>query len=425
MSLDNLWFLLPMLGWVLLYHLEWVCTLLNLAQFARPLPSLVRPLFDDDRLSRCQDYHRRSSMNAMAAQTTSIAILLLVWLGGGFAWLHQQSTSWGWGPVSTGVGVLALVGLAQALLNLPFAWWDTFRIEADFGFNRTTPFTFVTDLLKSWALAAVLGLPLVALVLWFYETQPLAALWSWLAVAAFSLAMTWLSPRFLMPLFLRFQPLEPGDLRSAILALAARLEFPVADVSVVDGSRRSSKANAFFAGFGRGKRIALYDTLVANHSQDELLAVLAHEIGHGKRGHVPRMLAFGLLESALLFAALHLALNSPAFFHAFGVEAQPIGLGLVLFGIAWRPAAFFLDLASSWLSRKHEFEADQFARAAMGSHEPLAQALTRLATDHLAHPHPHPWVVRLHYSHPPLAQRLDALHTPVLGAPSTPALEAP
>ncbi|MDP1586660.1 MAG: M48 family metalloprotease, partial [Prosthecobacter sp.] len=188
----------------------------------------------------------------------------------------------------------------------------------------------------------------------------------------------------------------------------ARLKFPVVDVSVVDGSRRSSKANAFLSGFGKNKRIALFDTLIEKHTQAELEAILAHEIGHHKCRHVPQQLVLGLLESGLMFYLLHAALQSPAFFKAFGVASMPMGLGLVLFSILYSPASLLLGLLSSALSRRHEFQADAFAKAACGA-EPLMAGLKKLSVDHLSHPNPHALTVWLHYSHPPIGQRLAAL----------------
>lgn len=409
MNPSNPWFLAAFGGVIILYHLDLIISLLNLAQFAKPLPEAMRPLYDQETLLRTQDYHRQSTQLELAQNTSQLAILITFWLAGGFGWLHTWSTSLGWNPVATGTFALALTSLATTIISLPFNLWQTFRIESAFGFNRTTLRTLILDQIKTLLLLAILGIPLLALILWLFETLPYAPAAAWATLTVFSLLMTWISPRFIMPLFLRFDPLPNGALRDAILELSRKLDFPVADVSIVDGSRRSSKANAFFAGFGKSKRIALYDTLVDSHPQDELLAVLAHEIGHSKRGHVTRMLVIGLIESALLFTLLNIALHSPNFFAAFGISGTPIGLGFAVFSILYKPFSLLLSLPGMWLSRVHEFEADAFARSAMGSSSPLETALKRLSSDHLSHPAPHPFAVRLHYTHPPLLQRLDAL----------------
>lgn len=409
MNPSNPWFLVAFGGVVILYHLNWVVSMLNLAQFGKPLPSTLSQLYTEEKRERCQDYHRQTTHLDLAQDTWQLALLITFWLSGGFEWLHVWSTSFRWHPVATGTFVLALTSLANSLLALPFSLWSTFKIEAAFGFNRTTLTTFLLDQVKALLLLSVLGLPLIALVVWLFESLTWAAAAAFATVALFSLLMTWVSPRFIMPLFLRFEPLPDGPLREAILALAQQLAFPVADVSVVDGSRRSSKANAFFAGFGRTKRIALYDTLIESHTQEELLAVLAHEIGHSKRGHVSRHLGVALAESALLFVGIHYALQSPDFFAAFGIQGTPVGLGLAVFAILYRPFSLLFALPGLKLSRLHEFEADAFASAAMGSPAPLETALKKLSSDHLSHPSPHPLAVSLHYTHPPLLQRLASL----------------
>ncbi len=408
MTFSNPWFIAALVGVLGLFHLEIIATFLNLAQFRHALPQRLKDIFSDETVQKAGEYASQSAKLDLLRSTASLAVMIAFWWCGGFGWLEQWSTGWGWSAIQTGVGVIGLLMLVQNVMSLPFDAWDTFKIEAEYGFNRTTVGTFIKDRVKGLLLTALLGGPLLALILWFFQTQKHAVLYTWLTVAGFSIVMAWLSPRLLMPLFLKFQPLKDGPLREALLALAARLKFPVVDVSVVDGSRRSSKANAFLSGFGKNKRIALFDTLIEKHTQAELEAILAHEIGHHKCRHVPQQLALGLLESGLMFYLLHAALQSPAFFAAFGVSSMPLGLGLVLFSILYSPASLLLGLLSSALSRRHEFQADAFAKAACGA-EPLVAGLKKLSVDHLSHPNPHALTVWLHYSHPPIGQRLAAL----------------
>jgi STE24 endopeptidase len=408
MTLSNPWFIAALVGVLGLFHLDLIATFLNLAQFRHALPPRLKEIFPDETVQKAGEYAAASSKLDLLRSTASVAVLIAFWWGGGFGWLNGWSDSWGWSEIPTGLGVIGLLILVQNVISLPFDAWDTFKVEAEFGFNRTTAGTFIADRVKGLVLTALLGGPLLALVLWFFQTQELAALYAWLTVAVFSIVMAWLSPRLLMPLFLKFKPLENGPLREALLALAARLEFPVVDVSVVDGSRRSSKANAFLSGFGKNKRIALFDTLIEKHTPAELEAILAHEIGHHKCRHVPKQLVVGLLETGLLFFLLHASLQSPGFFAAFGVMGKPLGLGLVLFSILYSPASLLLGLISSASSRKHEFEADAFAKKACGK-EPLIEGLKKLSLDHLSHPNPHSLTVWLHYSHPPIGRRLAAL----------------
>ena len=409
MTFSNPWFLAAVLGVLGVFHLELIVTLLNLVRLGRPLSPALAEVFPEKTREKLQEYITDGKKVDFSKDAAFLVALILFWWGGGFGWLQSWATSFQFGPVETGVMVIALVLLVQTLIGLPFEIWDTFGVEARHGFNRTTPRTFIQDQLKGLLLMAVIGLPVAWVIVWFFQTQTQAALYAWMFMASFSILMTFLAPRVFMPLFHDFKPLEAGELRDAILALSEKLDFPVKEVSVVDGSKRSSKANAFFAGFGKTRRIALYDTLIGSHSTEEIVAVLAHEIGHNKRRHVPVGMAVGLAEMGLMLFLLSWVLKSPGFFSAFGVAGTPVGMGLVLFGILYQPLGILTGLLGLALSRKNEFEADAFAAVAVGSSVPLKEGLKRLSRDHLAHPQPHPLAVFLHYSHPPLVERLAAL----------------
>lgn len=407
MELSNPWFLLALAATLGLFHLELIADFLNLSRLPQADAKAGEAATEENQ--RLIEYNTASTKAGIVRDSCSLGALIVIWSCGGFAWLDHWTRSFGWDATGTGVLVIAVPGLAQTLFSLPFEVWDTFGIEARFGFNRTTIGTFIGDHLKGLALSAILGLPVVWLIVWFFTTQDLAALYAWLSVVLIGIAMSWLAPRVIMPLFLKFQPLQAGTLRDSILALARRLAFPVGEVSVVDGSRRSTKANAFFAGFGRNKRIALFDTLLGAHTEEEIIAVLAHEIGHFKKRHIVRQMIAGFTQMAALFALLHHALRSPGLFDAFGVATPSAGMGLVLFMIVYRPVSTLLEVFQLYLSRRFEFEADAFAADATGGSAALAGALNKLSHDQLSHPAPHPLHVWLHYSHPPLAERLRAL----------------
>lgn len=409
MTFSNPWFLAAVVGTLGWFHLKLVADLLNLSRLSGDVPARMRDLVTEEDQQRSVEYQLASAKLGVLEDSVLLAITLAFWWIGGFGWLDRWSMQLGLGSIGSGLAVLSLVVLGQTILNLPLEAWRTFGVETEFGFNKTTPATFIKDRIKGLALSALLGLPLVALLLWFFEWSPFAALWSWLAVSAFGLLMSWLSPRLIMPWFLKFTPMPEGELRSAIFALAKKLDFPVADISIVDGSRRSTKANAFFAGFGKTRRIALFDTLVNGHTQDEIVAVLAHEIGHAKLKHVPQQIIVGLLMSGLMFGLLHFALQDHRLFSAFGVMYPSTAMGLILFMMVYRPWSTLLDPLVQGLSRKHEFQADRYAREAVGSPAPLVNALKKLSRDHLSHLTPHPFYVWLHYSHPPMLQRLEAL----------------
>lgn len=409
MSADNPWFLLALLATIGLYHLELIATLLNLSALRPEPPDEMRETTDQDTHERTLEYARVTARQDVLESSISLTLLLAFWWLGGFGWVDHLIRGWHLSPITGGLAVIGVMFLARQLVSFPFDVYDTFVIERGFGFNKTTPATFLLDRVKGLALLAALGLPLVALLLWLFANSPYAALYGWLAVSSFSLLMSFIAPRLIMPMFFKFTPLEDAELRKKIDDLSKRLAFPVADVSVVDGSRRSTKANAFFAGFGKAKRIALFDTLLKNHTHDEVLAVLAHEIGHCKRRHVPRQIVLSLASSALMFALLQFALNDPRLCAAFGIGRTSIAWGLVFFSIAFQPLNLILSLAGGHLSRKYEFEADAFARAAMDSATPMIKALARLSHDHLSNPTPHPFYVFLHHSHPPVLRRVAAL----------------
>ncbi|KAB2641217.1 MAG: M48 family metallopeptidase [Verrucomicrobia bacterium] len=397
-----------------LWKLELAATLLNLRAFPATVPTALAGLMDTAKLDQGRDYLRVNARFGMVQASASLTVLLMFWGLGGFGWLDGLARGWVGSELLAGLVFLSLLLLGQSLIGLPFSVYETFVIEQGFGFNRATPRTFVLDRLKGLLLAALLGLPLLAAVLWIFSNVAHAWLWAWAVVTGFQLALTYLAPSWIMPLFNKFTPMPEGPLKQAIEALGDRCGFPLCGVFVMDGSKRSTKANAFFTGLGRRKKIALFDTLIEKSSQAELLGVLAHEIGHFRCGHIRQRLAVGVVHSAAVFFLLGLATNphgtfARLLFDAFGVSVISPHVGLVLFSILLEPVSkCFGVLANAW-SRRHEFEADAYAAKVTGNGEALGEALTKLSVDHLAHPTPAALRVWLDYSHPPLLQRLAAL----------------
>jgi STE24 endopeptidase len=398
------------------WKLDFIATLLNLARWPQEVPGPLRDVCDEERLLTGRAYARAAAKSSLLQSALALTALLLVWWSGGFAWADQATRQLAGPGRQLGHGLLFLAGvfLASHLFHLPFRIHDTFALEARFGFNRTTPRTFALDELKGLALTAILGLPLAAAVLWLFLHLPNAWLWAWLLFTAVQLLLSWLAPSLILPLFNKFSPMPPGPARDAIEQLARDCAFPLGEVFVMDGSKRSTRANAFFTGFGRYKKIALFDTLVEKHSLPELVAVLAHEIGHCKLHHIPQRHAAAILQSAALFFLLGLATDphgtfAQALARAFGLPAVAPHSSLVCFLILLAPAQRLLDILFHAWSRRHEFQADAFARQVTGTPEALANALKKLSSDNLSHPSPHPLRVALDYSHPPLLQRLEAL----------------
>ncbi len=410
MSLDlNIYFWIILIAQVGFYKLDLLSTLLNLKALSPNPPQELTDQVDADEYQRSQDYTRERSSFGIILDSFSLAILIAFWWFGGFYWLGGLISGLGHGPVVSGLIGISVLIVANHLLSLPFDIYSTFVIEERFGFNRTTVSTFITDQVKGLVLGALIGLPLLALLLYLFENLDHAWLWGWLSVTAFSLLLTYIAPTWLMPLFNKFTPLEDGDLKQAIHAMAENCDFPLQEVFVIDGSKRSSKSNAFFTGFGKNKRIALFDTLIENQTTDELVAVLAHEIGHFKKKHIVQRLLVSIVTTGVLFFFIGLFMKNVQLFAAFGVTETSTWLSLIFFSMLYQPVSRLLDIAGSMWSRRHEFEADAFAANVTQQPSALISALKKLSRDNLSNLTPHPFHVFLNYSHPPVVERIRAL----------------
>ena len=392
-------------------------SLLNIRAMSPTVPDEFRSSCDDETYARSQAYTRARTGFGLTHETVGLATLLLFWQLGGFGWLDRLCRGVGLGPVPTGLLFIGAIVVGSTALGLPFQIYSTFVIEERFGFNRTTGRTFVVDRLKGLTLGAVVGGALIAAVLFLFEwAGPLAWLWCWSAATVFMLTAQFVAPTWIMPLFNTFSPLDSGELKEALLAYARSAHFPLDGISVIDGSRRSAKANAFFTGFGSRKRIALFDTLIEKQTTPELVAVVAHEVGHYKHRHVLKGLALSFAHTAALFWLLSLFLDHPGLFDAFAVAEPSVHAGLVFFGLLFTPIELALSVVVNLFSRRYEFEADAFAADTTGSAEPMITALKKLSTDSLSNLTPHSLQVFLHHSHPPVLQRITALRALKAGA---------
>ncbi len=395
---------------VLDWGLNLAADLLNLRALRPELPREAADVYDAAAYRRSQLYTRTRTRFGLVTSTVDLAVFLAFWLAGGFAALDGWSTRVGRGPILTGLLFVGTLAVARVAIGLPFRLYSTFVIENRFGFNRATPVTFVTDLLKGALLALAIGAPVLAAVLYLFQhAGPSAWLYSWMITTLVMLVVQFVAPTWIIPLFNTFTALPDGELRQAILAYARNVAFPLSGVFVIDGSRRTTKANAFFAGFGAHKRIALFDTLVEQQTTPELVAVVAHEVGHYKLRHIPKRLALSIAHSGILFALLSVFLSRQGLFAAFGIDRPSVHAGLVFFGLLYTPVELALGIWLNALSRRDESAADRFAARTTARPDSLASALKRLASDQLANLTPHPLYVALNHSHPPLLTRLGAL----------------
>jgi STE24 endopeptidase len=399
---------------LLLWNLDFIATLLNLKSLRPEVPSEFQGIYDDEKYAKSQDYTRANARFEIITSVIFLTTLLVFWFLGGFGALDDLARGMGGKSLQIGLTFFVLLAILNYILHLPFEIYDTFVLEERFGFNKTTPKTFIADQIKSMFLMAVIGLPLLAGILWIFKNVEHAWIWAWLAFTVFSLGLTYLAPSLILPLFNKFEPMPDGELKSAIQRMAAKCEFPLTEISIMDGSKRSAKSNAFFTGFGKNKKIALYDNLVEQQSEEELVAVLAHEIGHFKCRHIIQRIVLSVIQSAVIFYLLGLATDDQGvfareLFDAFGVGTVSNHVGFVLFFILFKPVSRLLAVAMNAWSRKHEFEADAFAAKVQDSPDFLISALKNLSADNLSNLTPHPLPVFLDHSHPPVLTRIEAL----------------
>jgi len=398
---------------VLEYAWGIVLTTLNL-RFVRGHAAAVPPAFsgviDGETYARSVSYTLTRGRFGLLAGAFSSAALLAVVLTGFLGTIDAAARSIRIHPYFQGVIVIAAVGLLFWLVSLPFSLYSTFSIEARFGFNRTTLRLYVVDTLKGFAISAVIGIPVLLGLFWFMDrTGRFWWIWAFAAMGLFQLVMSVLGPLVIAPMFNKFTPLPDGDLKTAIMGLADRLDFRTRGIFVVDSSKRSRHSNAYFTGLGRAKRIVLFDTLVASSTTEEIVSVLAHEIGHEKRNHLKKGIAASLALSLAGFWVASILLHWLPLYQAFGFRQESYHAILVLLAFCSGPFTFFLQpLASLW-SRRHEYEADRFAVRSVGSAAGMKSALLRLTRENLSNLTPHPLYSFFHYSHPTLTERIAAL----------------
>ena len=383
---------------------------LNITHLDPNLPEPFSDVFDSQRYKTAQNYLKETTRLDMASATLDLAALLLYWFSGAFGILDLLVREISGSPIVSGLLFIGSLAGLKLLFGLPFRLWRTFVIEEKYGFNTTTPAVFAMDQVKALVLSSLLGGALLAGIFWFFNTWgPQAWLFCWMATALFMLAFQYIVPTWIMPLFNTFTPLEEGELKEAIFTYARSIDFPLTRIFVMDGSKRSAKSNAFFTGFGKHRRIVLYDTLIKGQDTQELVAVLAHEMGHYKKKHIQRRLVLGICQTGVVFYLLSLCISHPALFSAFYVDQPSVYAGLVFFSLLFSPVDMILSVGLQFFSRKDETEADSFAARTTGSPANLVSALKKLSAQNLSNLTPHPFYVFLNYSHPPVLKRIKDL----------------
>ncbi|HCW06428.1 MAG TPA: peptidase M48 [Cytophagales bacterium] len=394
---------------VLSYLFEQALDYLNLKSHRTDIPDEVASFYNKEKYQRSIEYHLTQAKFSFLTSAFSFLLSILMLSFGGFGWVDQLLR-----PIVTNSTLLALtffgvIMVASDVLTLPFQLYSVFVIEEKFGFNKTTVTTFFIDKLKGYVLGAIIGGALLSVLIFLInKIGPNFWIWFGFIASVFILLVNMFYASLILPLFNKLTPLTEGELKTAIHQFAAKVNFPLDNIFVMDGSKRSKKANAFFSGIGKKKKIVLYDTLIENHSTDELVAVLAHEVGHFKKKHI--VWSYGLTVIQLFFTLyiLSLMIFNTNLSLALGGSAQAIHLNLIAFAILFSPISGITGLLMSLLSRKNEFEADAYAKEKYNG-EALSTALKKLSVDSLSNLFPHPAYVFFHYSHPPLLERLKAL----------------
>jgi Zn-dependent protease with chaperone function len=391
------------------YLLEQTLSALNRGRLSPVIPAKLVGIYDQEKYARQQNYSLVNSHFDDFARLFTLALELGMLFLDGFAWVDDIARSISDNDIVISLIFFGILFIGNEILTLPFTLYSTFIIEERFGFNTTTAKTFLFDSIKSMLLAIVLGGGILALILWLYQ-QLGDHFWlaTWAAISLFSLIMLLFYSEWIVPLFNKQKPLEEGELRTAIEAFADKAGFGLKNIFVIDGSKRSTKANAYFTGFGKKKRVVLYDTLIEQLTAEEVVAVLAHEVGHYKKKHVVSSLILSFVQSFVLLYILSLFLRLPVSAEVLNAAKPSFHIGIVVFGLLYQPISVVLALVMNVFSRKHEYEADAFA-AEYGLGEALISGLKKISVQALSNLNPHLAYVFVHYSHPTLLQRMERI----------------
>ena len=397
--------IIPVTGFIVERYLDH----LNTSMWSDILPEKLKGICDDEEYRKTQLYQKDNNRLSFWSSSFNLAVILIMIIAGGFALIDSLARIFSMNIIIISLLFFGIIGFASDLINIPFNCYDTFVIEKKYGFNTMTIRTFITDHIKSWFIVLLIGIPVLGLITWFYyKTGKNFWLYAWGLITVFSIFINLFYSELIVPLFNKQIPLQEGSLRTQIETFAQKTGFKLKNIYIIDGSKRSTKANAYFSGFGPKKRIVLYDTLQKELTEEEIVAVLAHEIGHYKKKHVLLTLLFSVILTGLMLFLFSLVVNSPMLSQALGSKNTSFHLGLIVFGILYSPLSLLIGLLSNYFSRKNEFAADRFVRENFRP-DILAEALKKLSVKNLSNMMPHPAYVFFHYSHPPLLSRLEKL----------------
>ena len=392
------------------YLLSTISSVLNMNSITSTIPDGFQEFYDDKKYSKSQEYLKDKTKLGLYSSTFSLILTLIVIHFGLFGFLDEFVRSNSTHYIISGLLFFGILFLINDILNIPFSLYSTFVVEEKYGFNKTSIHTFIADKCKGYGLTIVFGSAIMVPVFYFFNTFQDDGWWiAWALITAFMIAVQPLFVHVIAPMFNKFTPLEEGELKVAIEDFANKVNFPIGRIDVMDGSKRSAHSNAYFSGFGKSRRIALFDTLLDKHSTEEIVSVVAHEIGHYKKKHVITGTVLGVIETGIMLFIFNLFMNDSDLFAVFSVDTVSIYCGLVFFSMLYSPISMVTSIFTTAMSRKNEFEADAYALETTQKPEPLISMLKGLSASNLSHLTPHPLMVFLSYSHPPVVDRIAAV----------------
>ena len=394
------------------FIIENILDFINAKTWSLPIPKILEGIYDEEKYTKAQQYHQaKQRLSIYSTIISTLLTILILWFKG-FAIIHLQIAQLTTSPILQALYFFGGIAIVSDIIGLPFEIYGIFNIEQKFGFNKMTWKTYIADKLKGYILGALIGGVLLSLFVWFYTISgKLFWIYGWIIFTLFTLFFTMFYTSLIVPIFNKLNPLEAGTLREKIETFAQKVKFPLNNIFVIDGSKRSTKANAYFSGIGSKKTIVLYDTLIKEQTEEELVSVLAHEVGHYKMKHIQKGIIIGILQMGVLLFLLSLFINNPQLSQALGLQTEtPVfHLGLIAFSLLYSPISTITGIFMNMLSRKNEFEADNYAKENVGTGEYLISALRKLSANNLSNLNPNRWYVFFHYSHPPLLKRIQNL----------------
>ena len=408
--MDFLFYIIIISAIIFEYLISSLSTILNMKSISAILPEGFEKVYNKNKYAKSQKYLKINSQFSLFSSSFSFFIIMIIIHFGVFGFLDDFVRAKSSNSIYSGLIFFGILFIINDIINLPFSFFKNFVIEEKFGFNKMTISIFIKDKLKSYLLVFFIGgITMFSILSFFYYFKTYGWLMVWIFLTIFSIIIQPIFIHFIAPMFNKFSPLNDGELKSAITKYSKKINFPISRIDVMDGSKRSNHSNAYFTGFGKSKRIALFDTLINNHTTEEIVSVVAHEAGHYKKKHIFFGMTLSIIQTGLMLFLFNFIINEVALYKIFGVSEPSIYTGLVFFGLLFAPLNMVLSLISLSISRKNEFEADQYALDTTNNPQALISMLKGLASDNLSHLTPHPFTVFLQYTHPPIYERVKKI----------------